>query len=272
MKNVLVLIVLVVLMSCQMNSNKSTKPACNDQQMTFYKFLQQESNEQCKTENDIQKNEFLEKYQRDLVQLIDSIGLIHNWIGTLEDFKLSGDDENAVVLTITIKLTIDEYHSITLHNECPLTKKQGFASSIDSSLIYQKLKNLTVGSQIYFDGFFSRTKYKKLDYPYSGISDNAPNDYNIDINFHFVSISADSLTFISDNKMSKIFDLTKECWSYMTDAAVTHKISSSVLSKNLKSIKLRLEPLIGSITAEERSYIVSLGNCYKNQWDKDCNE
>lgn len=272
MKNTLFLIGLIALVSCQMNSNKSIKPAFNTQQTTFYNYLHQKTNEQYKTENDIQKNEFLENYQIDLIQLIDSIGLLHNWIGTLEDFKLNNSDENTVILSITIKLTLDDNHSITLHNDCPLTKEKGFASSIDSSLIYQNLKNLNVGSQVYFDGFFSRTKDKKLDYTYSATQENAPGDYNVDINYHFVSISADSLSFTYDKKMNKIFELTKECWSYMSDAVVTHKISNSVLKTKLKSIKTRLDPLMGDITADERMYIMSLGNCYKNQWDKDCNE
>ena len=257
--------VLISFFGCQNPTQQKVTQAENKQQDKFIGFLKEQCNDYSTKVNDIQRKEFFDQYEKNIVNLSDSIGILNNWEGTIKDIKTfdwSSNEATELRVELEIKLS-DDYQKLTFISDRILANK-----SLDSNLIYNQVKNLTIGSSVYFDGFFSKNKANKLDFKSPITFDNKDKICDPDINFYLVSISKNKLAFTNSDKFKKVNEIQLAIWKTMEDR-VEKKITESQFKNKLRDFKNLLEPLATTFTKEEKQYVASMTNCLVLQFNKD---
>lgn len=234
----------------------------NLQESSFVNYINKQCEEFGNQINEIQKQEFLTNYQKQTTQFSDSIGLFKNWKGVLERLKTfdwSSDKITELTFEINIKLTEDKDMTFSVRK---LIKN----SALDSSLLYQQLKNLREGSTIYFDGFIAKDKENKIEYTGYNFDDESK-ICNPEIKFYVVSVSNTKLDFNNSPNFNKVTNIEFKTFHQMAEA-VKGKLTSKELKANLIKNKNEVEPLMNSFTTNEKKYIYSLTECLRSQFNQ----
>lgn len=266
--SVLCILLFTFLSGCQYQSPKQKneekpKPE-NIQQDKFTTFLKQKHNAYERAGNDIAKSEFVSKYEKDLVDLSDSLGIIKNWKAVVEDIIVfDWTSYDAKEITVELKINLSQYYDLIF-----FCKKMYSNKDINSSLVYRQLKTLRKGQTVYFDGILSKNKDNKIDF-YTFFSGNTePDNGTITrpyINLNLISISRSKQSINNSEKINKILTAQLDVWKSMNDYS-KKKISQKVLQRKFKSIAKEIKPLTDSLSKEEKDYIQSVTTCLGDQF------
>jgi hypothetical protein len=111
-------------------------------------FLRASKTQYYHVSNDLQKKDFIAQYKKDFYSLMDSLGFITNWEGTIKNIKMR-EIKKSIDLTFDIQIPIEEkYGYLTLECEHILNK-----ADTETDIIYKSLYNIRELSNVYFDGF-----------------------------------------------------------------------------------------------------------------------
>jgi hypothetical protein len=258
------IITLVVIFSCSdsSSSNKEVQSE-NLQQDTFIRYIKKQCSEYENRINDIQKKEFFSNYQKQIIIFSDSIGFFKNWKGIVTKIESAPGilSDKVTVLTLEIKIPIGNFKNITFESTKSIEN-----ASIDSNLVYGQLKNLSVGSTIFFDGLISKNKDNQIDYSGYHLHDE-DNVCTPKINFYTVSVSTTKVAFTNSVNITKVTDIQFKIFKKMEES-VKGKITSKELQKLLSEYKAEAISLINTLTTEEKKYIYSLTECLRSQFTK----
>jgi hypothetical protein len=244
------------------NSNNSNIVQTeNSQQDQFVNYLKKQCVAFENQINAIQKKDFLTNYQKQIVLLSDSIGLFKNWKGTISKIETSPGvtSDKITVLKLEIKIKLGDYRDITF-----VSNKIIENTTLDSNLLYGQLKNLRVGSSVYFDGFIAKNKDNEFDYRGYHLHDE-DNICDPEINFYTVSVSPIKLTFANSANITKVTDIQFKTFKRMEES-VKGKISSKELKNYLNEYKVEADPLMKSLVLDEKKYIYSLTESLGSQF------
>jgi len=144
--------VLGIVASCTM----ATTPREPSQQEVVMNYLRFIKNEEYRQSNEIQKKEFVDKFEQDFYQMLDSIKLLTNWKGVIRNIN-QRETANTIDLTFDIECPIeDKYGKLSFSCQHLLDK-----ANKDTDRIYQQVYAMYNGSPVVFDGF-ARTKNNEI--------------------------------------------------------------------------------------------------------------
>ncbi len=257
------LIVSLLLLGCQ-NVDQNQK-AESPQQQKFADFLQKNCNEYGHQLNDIQRMDYLKQFEKDIVKFCDTLGVFHNWKGKIKSITTFEGESIEIDVDIEVfgksKVNFINKRFFTPYNKKPGDPKPQ-SLFVDSELIYRQLKNLTVGTIVYFDGFIasdsdgiSYTGQSGKDNPFSSGLDKICYP---DMNFYLISISKDKLQF--SEKLKQINIIQMNIWKTMNEKASNILTENQFVSK-LNEYKKQIDPLFHTLNANEREYTKSFGDC-----------
>lgn len=239
-KTLLLSAILIGVFSCK---NSLERPKFeNPTQVKFDNFLKQKESAQYDASNDIQKNEFLEKYDAELSALTDSIKIFVNWQGQIEDIKTNEYGKSTEV-SCKIKYKPEEYREITFYCSYVLE-----TSNLKTDSLFNRLKRIGDFSNVYFDGFIVKNIGNKL--VYEGYDITLKLTYP-NFKFNLLNVSekkrennlSKSLTN-AVNTNFKVFELLKQ------------KVNKTITEKEwkTKTKDLELEKIESALKPEEKEY------------------
>jgi hypothetical protein len=173
-------ILFFILLSCE---NSKTKNEENDtiyqkpnSQLLFDSLLLRISNDRYKQENAIQKKEYREQFDKELIKYLDSIGVFVNWSGEIKDIEIS-ELNGYTILSTEIFYSLEGQRIVTFHPDVLIKTDE-----IKTDSLYAKLKYIPKGSKVFFDGYISRNFNKEIQYENDNkvMRDISPNyDFNL---------------------------------------------------------------------------------------------
>lgn len=256
------MIISVAIFSCSDNSSSNKQVQSeNQQQATFINYIKKQCSEYENKINDIQKKDFFTNYQKQIIVFSDSIGLLKDWKGVITKIESTSGmlSDKVTILTLEIKVKLGDYKNITFESKNFIEN-----TSLDSNLVYGQLKNLSVGSTVFFDGLISKTKDNQIDYSGYHLHDE-DNVCDPKINFYTVSVSPTKLAFANSANISKVTDIQFKTFKKM-DESVKGKITSKELKNLLNEYKAEANSLMNNLATEEKKYIYSLTECLGSQF------
>lgn len=202
------------------------------------------------TKNDIQKKEFISQYKKEFYVLLDSLGFLTNWKGTIKDIRCR-EVGKSIALSFTIEIYIetlyDKYdHELRLECEHILNAADKY-----NDPIYQNLYNLSNYSRIRFDGF------PRTNSDYSLYWNNLSEDLCVSypwINFWVTGIRPAS----SEEVLSQ--DLIDGCNLALESGKLLRKKNNKEINQKeynslAAEIKVKNEETNAKLTEEERKYL-----------------
>ncbi len=252
---------LILLFGCQNQTQQKKTDPENPQQEHFISFLTKSCDTYENQGNDIQRREYFNQFEKDIVKLSDTLGVFSNWKGTIKEIKtFDWNSQNSTELDVEIEIKLSEYQEITF-----ISKRFFSNKNIDSNLTYRQLKNLSTGSTVYFDGFIAREGDNKIDYDILFSSDNRDKICDPDIKFYIISIGKDKLQFTTTEKFKKVNTIQMNIWKTMEER-VSKKLTETQFKNKLNDYKKQLDPLVASFTPEEKTYVQSFTDCLVSQF------
>lgn len=261
--SLLLFIIILIFASCY--SNQTNNRYQSKEQNRFNQFILQSNKEYAELGNDIQKEEYFKDYLFELSRLSDSIGVLKNWKGHITKIKVeepnifNGLKDDYRLLNIEIKIKLN-YQDFTFY-----CKKLYKLDEADSLLLYSQAKNISVNSEIYFDGFISKNSENQVNFMTS-ISSREIDPYyrgklfSPEIKFHIISLSPNQLKYNNDSIVNLLMDKSSLIWKSMSDFSkgiISRKKLNSIMTDN----KSEIEFLMTQLSYEEKSYIKSYTNC-----------
>lgn len=252
---------LILLLGCQSPTETKKLESENTQQAHFLSFMTKTCDVYRKQSNDIQRREYFNQFEKDIIKLSDTLGIFSNWKGTIKEIKtFDWSSQNSTELDVEIEIKLSEYQEITF-----ISKRFFSNKNIDSNLTYRQLKNLTTGSTVYFDGFIARDGDNKIDYDILMSSDKRDKICDPDMKFYIISIGKNKLQFTTTDTFKKVNTIQMNIWKTMEDK-VSKKITETQFNNKLKNYKKQLDPLVASFTPEEKMYLQSFTDCLVSQF------
>lgn len=101
---------LLFLFGCQdQTQQKKTEPE-HIQQDKFISFLIKSCDNYGNQGNDIQRREYYNQFENDIIKLSDSIGIFNNWKGAIKEIKtFDWSSQNSTELDVEIEIKLSEY-------------------------------------------------------------------------------------------------------------------------------------------------------------------
>jgi len=152
---ILAVVLPIVFTSCVESSKAKLE---NQQQQSFAEFLARYEKSSYNQANEIQKKEFDQNFEEQLEHYLDTAMLFINWRGQIANIKVN-DYAKSKEITFEIKYTLEKYREITFEVSYVVDN-----DNLSTDLIYNKIKPITNGSIVYFDGFIRRKIDNSVDY------------------------------------------------------------------------------------------------------------
>ncbi len=154
------------------NSNLNTKSSFGPlPQIKFDSLHKVASKKKFTANNDIQKKENIENFDKELNLFLDSNYVFVNWKGKMNDITVK-ELENFSIITSEISFETEEFREIKFTSDYIIKTEQ-----LKNDSIYVKLKRIPIGSVVFFDGFIVRDIDNKIKYndSYNLSKENRPN-------------------------------------------------------------------------------------------------
>lgn len=229
------------------NPNKSVKREMSEQQKIFYhKIIDINSMERRGFANQIQKDDFEKKSNRDLFNYMDSVKLFTNWIGTISNIEKEESGET-IALNFKLNLFEDNVYNKIIFNVTHLVDKK----NLDRDHIYQSVKGIPEHSRVYFDGFMRTTNTNEF---YKDFSDH-DNSYK----FWIIDVSTKEIKDKTYDDFKKGLELTFEICNTMKKSYLK-QISDKEKNKKMESLMPELKRLKEKMPIEDKLYIERVAN------------
>ena len=240
-----------ILLRCDQNTKKRFG---NPQQQAFDDFLAMKGKALYSQKNDIQEKEYLNQFEEDLYNYIDSVKLFINWKGVISDIETE-EVGKTTALKFVIKYEPEEYRKIEF--KCTHLIK---TDSLESDYIYNKVKNMSDYSVVYFDGFI-RTKNNGEVYYFLRSAGNNLNIAYPNYEFWVLDISSENRENTLSDNMSKSISIAYEINKALRDhflGSIEKDESNAIFDKLLPSYK----DAISILTENEQLYIQRFNTNY----------
>lgn len=223
MKNILcTIITLFILLGCMPTTTNTSKTTPSTESLIsfFKKYKSLEYN----SGNDILKQEMYNKREKDLMDYIDSIAILTNIEGKISDIKLEegGSTDGYKILRYNIKISPEKYFEITF--KCVNSINN---DSLDTDYIYNRIKQFSNYSTVYFDGIISVNAEKNL--PRSI-------DYGLNLafsypkyRFHIIDIATSQLNDTIDSSLKASLQTGRKAINYLFQKYRSEKCSETEL-------------------------------------------
>lgn len=256
------LILLTTFFSCD-TQPKQKLVSENIQQDSFLQFLKASCASYNGKTNDIQKGEYLKEYEKKLLTYVDSVGVIQNWKGIIKDIRSTNwDSYNAVEFKTEIKIALSDYQDLTFETSKFISNKEK-----DSSLVYQQLKNLAVGTTVYFSGIISKNDENNIDFGLSLSLNEGDKICDPEIKFHLAYITKDKDEIKISKNISDAIQIQNSVWKTMDDR-VNKKLNEKAFKSKLQEYKISLDKIFPLLTETEKNYIKALTQSFADQFRK----
>lgn len=252
MKHFLYLIAILAftLISCSpVNTNKGVE---KDDQARFSDFLEGCHESESRALNDIQRAEYMDTFEHQLANHVDSVIIFNNWKCQISNIK-STDYSKSVNLTFDLEVEPRQYQKISFDVSYILPK-----DSIAVDSVYQFVKNTRNYSTVYVDGFIPINRDNTVKYDYGDMHLNYPN-----YKFYVTQIS-DQPVIVSDNLRTALSLMNKQLkllrgnyWKQISDIDKTHKVDS---------IMPIFEEAQSKLTPSEKKYLSIYGTQFANDF------
>jgi len=111
---------LLLFVSCQNPTQQKTAEPENPQQDKFISFLKKNCEAYENQSNDIQRREYFNQYENDIIKVSDSIGIFNNWKGTIKEIKtFDWSSQNSTELDVEIEIKLSDYQVYIPDHEYP---------------------------------------------------------------------------------------------------------------------------------------------------------
>lgn len=233
------IIIILVCWSCTYQSRY------NPQQRAFDNFLLNNNLAISHSQNDLQKDEFMNKFEHDLFRYVDSARLFINWQGQISDIKYR---ENSTAVEFIISYKPEKYRKISFYCTHFIDP-----DSLQNDYIYNSLKNISNYSTVYFDGIIRTNSNETVKYHFGSPG----NDLNIPYPSFEFSIIDIGTTSRSDS-LSVNLQNAIDCNNKMIDVInLNHhkKISNKELKERYKKLEYEFDKAETKLTKQERDYL-----------------
>lgn len=251
MKTKIILLILSVLffVSCEPQRKNNFE---NQQQESFDNFLKSKKELEYSQSNDIQKKEFNNNFEIELANYLDSIGIFVNWKGQIKDIKTSEYGQSTRI-EFEILYKPEEYREVSF-NCSQIVKTEDLATDF----FYNKVKEISDYSTVYFDGFIKKDIEGKVVYDYGDMHISYPN-----YEFNIIDIStkpkSDTLSVSLKNAIVvdfQVIDLLKQKFQ--------KRISEKEWER--KTNDLNFDFVQSKLTNGEKQYSRSIRQCLVNDF------
>ena len=228
----------------------TTTPKDLSQQEQVIQYLQNVKKQQYRQPNEIQKKEFVEKYEKDFFHLLDSMKLLTDWNGWIKDISQK-EVGNTINLNFRIDIPIEREHGeLTLFCQHLFDK-----SKKDSDKIYQQVYAMSNGQYVTFDGFARTMKDESLDWrTINSLKISYP-----EIGFWVTDIvsggAKDTISADLKKACMLVFDSVK-----LIEQSDSKQISKSEYNKQSDKLKKESDAVRELLTEEEKDYLLTLTN------------
>ena len=241
--------IIVVFSSCVNNNVNSSK--YNEQQSNFDKFLADYRKMSHAQKNDIQKKEFMNKFENDLFKYVDSVKLLVNWRGQIKDIKTREINKNSTSIEFYISYKPEQYREVKF--KCLYTTP---TDSLPKDHIYNSVKNISNYSTVFFDGIIRTSNKGNVKY----YLDNPGSDLNIpypDYEFFIVEVGTTNRGDTLSTNLQKAIE-----YSYKITEPLKLNYLKKISNKEKEARWKALEPKFNSakakLTKQENEYLTRL--------------
>lgn len=248
-KIILLLFSVLIIVSCEPQRKRSF---ANQQQESFDNFLKSKKELEYSQSNEIQKKEFNKKFEIELANYLDSIGIFVNWKGQIKDIK-TREYGQSTQIEFEILYKPEEYREVSFH--CSHIVK---TENLTTDFIYNKVKEISDYSTVYFDGFIKKDIEGKVVYDYGDMNISYPNyKFNIiDIN---VMPKSDTLSVSLKNAIVVDFQVID---------LLNQKFQKSISEKEWerKTKDLNFDFVQSKLSNDEKQYSQRIRQCLVNDF------
>jgi hypothetical protein len=138
--------------ACNEVKNEGAQPTRSTTQQKFENFLKDKLDGSISNSgNAIQEQEYLVKFEADLLKFLDSNMVFLNWKGTIDNIRISDLIQGIKFIQFQIVINHSDFQSATFLSGYTVSEKE-----MPTDSFAQKLKRIPNGSTVYFDGAISR--------------------------------------------------------------------------------------------------------------------
>lgn len=197
-------------------------------------------------ENDIVRQNIYNTREQDLVKYIDSIAIFSNLKGRIENIKIEDAIAgNVKILKCNIEISPEEFSKITFKYYRAINN-----DSLDSDYIYNKMKQISDYSTVYFDGIIAMDTRNKL--PYSTNSGEYLAFSYPEYRFHITDIDTSKLNDTINNNLKASLHAGRKCINYLSLGKYEKEKYSEPQFKQLSN---EFNELKKSLNKEEKEYV-----------------
>lgn len=239
MKYFSLIAIFVIFSSSCISTNQTHKGS--DDQARFSEYLQACEQAESKCLNDIQRDEYMEKFEHALAIYVDSVVVFNNWKCKITNISRTNSEEYKIIdLTFRLEVEPRQYQRIAFDVSYIMP-----IDSIETDSIYQVIRNLNEYSDVYVDGFIPTKKDHTVKY--SGyISDNFAHLNMPEYRFKITSISKTSKPMSAELKCAlsllseQLHILRSNYWKELSDKK--EKILNDSITPLFEAAKKKLSP------------------------------
>ncbi|MCE5174669.1 MAG: hypothetical protein ABFC90_09560 [Bacteroidales bacterium] len=199
-------------------------------------------------ENEVKAKDALDQYDKSLKNIVDSCRLFHNWRGVISSIEIPVESPDGhILLKVNIELGLKGNCNISFNHEEDIYSKK----EVDSSYIYNQLKQLEIGDTVYFDGFMLRDIKNNFIYNPDSFDVHPHNILNFQ--FYIVSLSKEK-SIIDDFEKIKILESScRNSYKYLR-LKTNGVITNVQLNKYTEEIGSTYEALKPTLTKRDSLY------------------
>ena len=226
--------------------------SCNTQNQEFKKTQQAEFNDFLKAQrrvenlqiNDIQKNEFYSKFEKDLSIYLDSVQLFINWKGRIKNITTK-ESGKFTRLSFEIEYKPGEYREIIF--KCSQILQ---TTELDNDYLFNEIKKIANNSTVYVDGFIKRKADNSIAY-YDNTRLFDRRTLHPEYKFNVVAISNNSKTDTLSSSLHKAISIDFEMMDLFKQE-YQKKITEK--EREDKAESLKFDSIQSTLSEYEKSY------------------
>ena len=239
-----VLLFLVIVSSC--NDVQRGHTFQNKTQERFDGFLKGMREKEYSASNDIQKKEYFTNFDAALNRFLDSNKVFVNWSGTISDIK-TREVDTVTIISCKISYKPEEYREVSFHCDHAVA-----TAKVNNDTLYQKLKNISDFSTVFFDGYIIRDIDNKVLYDYG--SDDLKVAYP-NYKFNLLNITTEPHGDTLSTNLQHVIEVDFQVVELLKQK-VQKKITDAEWQKRTKA--LGLDNLEDKLTPTEKAYSTRL--------------
>lgn len=213
----------------------------NLDQQKFDDFLRAKKSQEFEQRNDIQRREFRNAFDEELNVLLDSMQLFTNWKGRIKNIRSrlwGGSTE----ISFVIYYEPEKYREVNFYSSYWVKNEL-----LDDDYIYNKVKQLSDYSTVYFDGFISRDNRDNVNYSFGDYKVSYPNYV-----FNTLEISKPPISSEFSEQFKNAINA-----EFQIIQLLKQKVNKEISERDweLRTKEINIDEIQKSLTVKEQEYI-----------------